>query len=221
MAQRRTSIPDSDDQRESLLHDPVEIADREAINAANQFDHVKSLIRSAMDSEQPFLLRPSIVCDLNRLAIDGIMRSAGVYRTKPIVINGSNHDPPQHELIPRLVEEMCDYVQANQPASAIHIASYLMWRINWIHPFVEGNGRTSRAVSYLMLCIRSGQEFPGTLTIPEQISSDRSPYYTALDEADDAWESGVVDVSAMEELMKRMLAEQLLSAFDRAEQTND
>ena len=71
--------------------------------------------------------------------------------------------------------------------SPLHLASYVMWRLTWIHPFTDGNGRTSRAVSYLVLCIRLQMLLPGRLTIPEQIEVDRTPYYKALEAADEAW----------------------------------
>ena len=91
-----------------------------------------------------------------------------------------------------------------------------MWKVNWIHPFSGGNGRTSRAVSYLVLCARLGYQLPGTDTIPEQIVSNREPYYQALDAADAASASGVVDVSVMEQLLADMLANQLSSVIDAA-----
>jgi Fic family protein len=91
-----------------------------------------------------------------------------------------------------------------------------MWRVNCIHPFTGGNGRTSRAVSYLVLCARLGYNLPGTVTIPDQIVSNRQPYYAALDAADAAWATGTLDVSVMEQLMAEMLANQLSSVIDAA-----
>jgi Fic family protein len=61
----------------------------------------------------------------------------------------------------------------------------------------HGNGRTSRAVSYLVLCIRLGTLLPGKLTIPEQIERDRGPYYKALEAADDAWVNDVIDLKVI------------------------
>jgi Fic family protein len=84
-----------------------------------------------------------------------------------------------------------------------------MWRINWIHPFAGGNGRTSRAVSYLALCAGLGYHLPGKLTIPEQIVVNREPYYRALDAADLAWSKVIIDVSEMEILLSALLARQL------------
>ena len=91
-----------------------------------------------------------------------------------------------------------------------------MWRTNWIHPFTNGNGRTARAVSYLVLCARLGYELPGTPTIPEMIERNKADYYAALDAADAAWSQGVLDVSVMEELLKSYLATQLLDVVERA-----
>lgn len=92
-----------------------------------------------------------------------------------------------------------------------------MWRLNWIHPFDDGNGRTSRAVSYLVLCMRLGYPLPGTNTIPEQIAADKHPYYEALEKADAAWEDGEkVDVGELERLLAGYLSVQLVAVAEQA-----
>jgi Fic family protein len=88
--------------------------------------------------------------------------------------------------------------------------------MNWIHPFADGNGRTARAISYVVLSIKLDSLLPGTPTIPDQIAADKSPYYKALELADDAWASGRVDVSILDELLVDMLAKQLLGATKEA-----
>ena len=85
-----------------------------------------------------------------------------------------------------------------------------MWRLNWIHPFTDGNGRTSRAASYIILCLKLGYSIPGKNTIPDQIAANKTPYYKALEAADNAWEQGRIDLSEMKELLDAMLAKQLL-----------
>ena len=71
-------------------------------------------------------------------------------------------------------------------------------------------------MSYLVLCVRLGYKLPGTSTIPEQISRDKRPYYTALETADKAAAQGQIDVSKMEELIESLLANQLLSIMAAA-----
>jgi Fic family protein len=89
-----------------------------------------------------------------------------------------------------------------------------MWRLNWIHPFVDGNGRTTRTTSFFVLCVRLGYRVPGSPTIPEQIAKDKKPYYAALEQADAAYTSDKkVDISAMETLLGALLANQLASVL--------
>ena len=103
---------------------------------------------------------------------------------------------------------MCEYVNSNWSASTIHLSAYLMWRVNWIHPFFGGNGRTARAVAYLVLCARLGFQLPGEKTIPDLIVETREPYYQALRKADSAWAEGRVDITDVEALMSSLLADQ-------------
>jgi len=54
---------------------------------------------------------------------------------------------------------------------------------------------------------------PGTPTVPEQIASDEKSYHKALEAAEQAWVSGRIDVSALEDLLREMLAQQMISTL--------
>ena len=90
------------------------------------------------------------------------------------------------------------------------LAAYVLWRLNWIHPFVEGNGRTARAACYYILCMRQGRLLPGKKIVPERIREDRGPYYEALTAADKKWEEGHFDVSELADYLQVKLRDQLL-----------
>lgn len=199
-----------------LISDPQERAEAEARNGLRQYDYGIQTVHQALD-RGVFKLRPSLVLALQREALAGISAYAGNYRPAGVEITGSKHKPPEAHLVPELIEELCDYVNEHwETATAIHLASYVMWRLNWIHPFADGNGRTSRILSYVVLCIRADSIFPGTPTIPEQIVENRNPYFDALDAADAAYKDGRIDLSHMEELLSGMLARQLTNAYERA-----
>ncbi len=173
---------------------------------------------SSIATKRPFKLRASLIVGLQRLALDGISSFAGLTRPADIEIGGSKHQPPGAHLVLALIEEMCDYVNDHwDEATALHLAAYIMWRLNWIHPFVDGNGRTSRAVSYLVLCIKLGYPLPGINTIPEQIAANKTPYYDALETADLAFKNdGRVDVADLEKLLERYLSAQLVGVMEQA-----
>lgn len=161
---------------------------------------------------------PSLLLKIQELAVNQIYRCAGHFRDGRVTLDGAKHEPPDHTLVVPLVEEMCEHINTNWDKDpATRLSAYAMWRLNWIHPFFGGNGRTARAFSYLVLCLRLGFAPPTEeKNIPELIAADRVPYYTALRSADAAWARGQLDVSAMEELISALLARQLASIHFRA-----
>ncbi len=216
-AERRDSVAREPEQ----ITDPVKRAEAEAANGLRQFDAGKAIAQEAIDrqehSDYRFRLRPSLVLTLHREALAGISMFAGNYRPSSVKISESRHEPPPAHLVPEMIEDLCEYVNDHwRSATPLHLAAYIMWRLNWVHPFADGNGRTSRITSYVVLMIKSGFILPGTPTIPDQIVSDRRGYFGALDEADSALRDGRLDVSAMEELLAGMLARQLAAFYQSA-----
>jgi Fic family protein len=203
-----------------LITDPNERARREARNGLKQFDAVIELIEYFLQPERPFKLRPSHLLHLHRVALEGISAYAGNFRPAGIAIHGSQHQPVGAHLVPEKVEELCDYINDNwAKKSPLHLAAYCLWKLNWIHPFTDGNGRTARALSYMILCIRLGYRLPGTETIPDQISRDKTPYYKALEAADKALSADKIDLSNLENYLSGMLANQLLSVHNEAKKS--
>ena len=65
--------------------------------------------------------------------------------------------------------------------------------------------------------MKTGSLLPGKLTIPEQISQHRTPYYQALEAADQSLATtGSVDLTEMETLLSSLLARQLLQVMNDA-----
>lgn len=216
---------EKDDQRHSeagepdLITDPEELALAESRNALRQFDIGMEILDEWLSSNGEFRLRISHLLILNRVILEGVNKFAGTFRATPIKIGGSVHLPPDPTQVPIFVEDFCDYINSNRSRSAIHLAAFALWRLNWIHPFADGNGRTARIVSYMLLSAGLGYRIPGIRTIPEQISENKQPYYRALESADKAFDEGTIDVSAMESLLEEKLATQLLQVHAAAKLT--
>jgi len=202
-----------------LISDPTQKARREAENGIRQFKAALEVVRMHIqEPERPFRLRQSLVLQLHQCALEGIHPLAGTYRNTAVKIGQSRHTPPDAFQVADFVAEMCDYVNEHWATkSASHLSAYVLWRLNWIHPFADGNGRTARMISYLVMSIKLNSLLPGTPTIPDQIAGNKSPYYDALEVADRRWrEEGIVDVSDTERMLEAMLAQQLLNATREA-----
>jgi Fic family protein len=186
-------------------------------NGFRQFDLTLEIIRYHLEPDRPFALRVPLILDLQREALNGIQVDAGKIRTTPVGISKSKHTPPAPHLVSIHLNEFCDFVNNNwHERTAFYLSAYAMWRLNWIHPFTDGNGRTSRALSYILLSVKLGYVLPGSPAIPQQIEEDNSHYIRALELADAAAASGREDVTEMEVMIRSMLAKQLLSVIDAA-----
>jgi len=119
-----------------IISDPVEKARKEAANGLRQIDAVNEMIEAWLQPDRPFKLRLSHILHLHRFALEGLSSYAGNFRPAQIEIGGSKHQPVEAFLVPEKIEELCDYVnQSWRQKSPIHLAAYVLWRLNWIHPF--------------------------------------------------------------------------------------
>ena len=186
-------------------------------NGFRQYDLTLDIVRYYLNPERPFALRVPLILDLQREAVAGIEASAGKLRATSVGISKSRHTPPGPHLVATYLTEFCDHINDNwHERTAFYLSAYAMWRLNWIHPFTDGNGRTSRALSYALLSIKLGYLLPGAPTILQQIEEDNSHYIRALERSDQAARDGKEDVDEMKKMIRAMLARQLLSVIDAA-----
>jgi len=116
--------------------------------------------------------------------VRGGSAAPGEYRRVQVyVLNAATGEtvytpPPAHE-VPILMQELVAWVNAPgdvHPALASGIAQF---QLVHIHPFLDGNGRTSRLLSALCL-YRAGYDFKRLFTISEYYDRDRTAFYRAL-----------------------------------------
>lgn len=116
--------------------------------------------------------------NLHRLVLKGIDDEyAGVYRQGQVFISGAKHIPPAHYLIQEKMEKMMNwYYEDGVHLHPVERGAMLHAIFVGIHPFIDGNGRTSRLLLNLEL-MREG--FPPVVIKVE----NRLAYYEALDKA--------------------------------------
>ncbi|WP_460538462.1 Fic family protein [Echinicola sediminis] len=119
----------------------------EAINHSEAVDYLEKLVADKMDINQRCLL------ELHYLILKGIDRdNAGKYRSVPVRISGSEHVPPQPYLIGKLMEDyFLHYQRQKNILHPVILAAEVHERLVSIHPFVDGNGRSSRLMMNLVL----------------------------------------------------------------------
>jgi Fic family protein len=205
-----------------LLCERGEKAARETTNTLKQLLYVVELVSTRRVQD----IRESHVHELQRIAVDGIFPCAGEYRTltRTATLEGGSvtQVPPEPAAIAGYVREALDVINGLLSESraadmrdqdrgqlVLKAAAYALWRFNWIHPFAGGNGRTARALAYLVLCIDYGRGIPGKPSMPTLISRRRLSYERALRDADAADAQGSQDLEAMTRLVTETIIEQL------------
>lgn len=167
---------------------------------------------------KPFLSQ-HVIKAFNFHAIACLHTNSGEYRPCYVEIGAGNGAPPQyvppaHHRVPALMDDFVNTVNRSwdQSTDPVVLATYVLWRINNIHPFINGNGRTARAACYFTLCIASGGLLPGTIILPELIRANRQEYCDALQLGHDSFAAGALDLALLHALVSRLVDEQLKSA---------
>ena len=145
----------------------------EAINHAEAIDYIKDFAHNGIEISE------RTIKEIHALILHGINReNAGRYRSVPVLISGSRHIPPQPYLIDKLMEDfMIRYREMEgEKVHPVLIATYLHDELVRIHPFIDGNGRTSRLLMNLYL-LRNGYVIVNLKGTDES----KSAYYTALE----------------------------------------
>ncbi|MFS3009100.1 Fic family protein [Bacteroides thetaiotaomicron] len=147
----------------------------EAINHAEAISYIKDI------AKQDIEISERTIKEIHALILHGIDReNAGRYRNVPVMISGSTHMPPQPYLIEKQMEDFILRFKQME-AENVHpvlIAAYLHDELVRIHPFIDGNGRTSRLLMNLYL-LRHGY-----VIITLKGSNDaKVSYYMALEKS--------------------------------------
>ena len=146
----------------------------EAINHKEAIDFVNDLAGNQIS------LNERSIKELHYLVLKGILNNdAGKYRNTDVRITGSRHEPPVFFDVPLQMEGLIRYYNMHQ--SGLHpvvLAADMHQILVGIHPFIDGNGRTSRLLMNLIL-LRNGYYIAN---IKGSLAS-RMKYYEALEKA--------------------------------------
>ncbi|WP_428505140.1 Fic family protein [Roseateles sp.] len=184
----------------------------EAANGSRQYSFLASIIQASLTVDRAFL-SSTVIKALNFHAIACMHTNAGEYRPCPVsIMTGDivNHEPPAHFRVGALMDDFVNMVNRQWDRSEpVVLAAFVLWRINFIHPFINGNGRTARAAAYFVLCLKLGGMLPGDTALPELLRQNRPRYVAALAQVDASLAGGALDLVPLVELIDELLAQQL------------
>ncbi len=179
----------------------------ELANSRRHYNFLQSIIVAALDIQRPFLSQ-TVIKAINYHAIACLHTNAGEYRPCPVKVGP--YIPPEHFRVSALMDDFVNNVnRVWEQTDAVALATYVLWRLNNIHPFINGNGRTARASAYFVLCLKSGGLLRGDTILPDLLLQNRDEYIAALRVADGKDEKGNPALQQLHSLVVRLLRQQV------------
>ncbi len=184
-------------------------------NGERHYDFLRSIVQVSLMVGRP-CLSTAIIKALNYHAIACLHVSAGEYRPCPVTVGKppDQYIPPEHYRVQALMDDMVNMVNRSWDGTdALKLATLVLWQMNAIHPFINGNGRTARAACYFVLCVKANGWLPGKTILPELLKiRERARYVAALKHADKTATTGAIELQPLHDLIAELLREQLASA---------
>lgn len=147
----------------------------EAINHSQAIEFIKEIAQKDIE------ITERTIKEIHAIILHGINKEqAGKYRNVPVMIVGSTHIPPQPYLIePQMERFIMDYqTMISDKVHPVLIAAFLHDELVKIHPFIDGNGRTSRLLMNLYLLSNAY-----TITALKGDNEAKQAYYQSLEQS--------------------------------------
>jgi Fic family protein len=159
--------------------DPDDV--RELLNYRDAFEFVSSYLNDGGPVTE------GLIREIHRRLVAGVRGGSaapGEYRrVQNYVVNSVTrqiiYTPPPPYDVPPLMAELIAWLNTISEVHPVLVSGVAQFQLVHIHPFVDGNGRTSRLLSTLCL-YRAGYDLKRLFSISEYYDRDRTDFYAAL-----------------------------------------
>ena len=154
---------------------------RELLNYRTAFEFVSE----CLDSGDP--ITQGMIREIHRKLVEGVRGGSaapGQYRRiQNYVANAATgeviYTPPLAVEVPVMMAELVQWLNSGLDVHPVLVSGIAQFQLVHIHPFLDGNGRTSRLLSTLCL-YKAGYDFKRLFTISEYYDRDRPTFYRSI-----------------------------------------
>lgn len=139
----------------------------EVVNHNKAYQYVKNCITQALPLDE------KVIKDIHAILMENII-TGGIYRNVDVYISGADHTPPSPNEMYRQIKAFYMDMQGRNTDNVIELAAWTHAEFVRIHPFADGNGRTSRLIMNYQLMAHG--------FLPVSIAKEsRLEYFNALE----------------------------------------
>jgi hypothetical protein len=180
---------------------------------------VSSLGRKGHGDTLPPMPDERALCALHSAATVFLLERPGAYRQSNVKLRqeggGLFRPPPWNAVSGLMAAFFVELERIWTEGDALDVAAYALWRITWIHPFRDGNGRTAFAFAYACLCLKLGALLPQTETVLDQMLADPAQCNGPLGAADTSVQGDAgraPDLTSLKHFYDQLLLRQIRAA---------
>lgn len=159
-------------------------AKKEVMNYINVLENIDKYHKKYKINEKKILRMHKDITNgtLKRPDCEGKYRNNGVLLGN-IKMGIVNYVPPDHYKVPELMKNFFEWINSAEDIHPVLLAGISHYEFVRIHPFIDGNGRTARALATLILYIKEF-DIKRYFALDEFYDLDRDSYESALRSAD-------------------------------------
>jgi len=192
--------------------DPDDV--RELLNYRRAFD----LVSEHLEHGGP--VTEGLIREIHKRLVEGVRGGAAApgecRHIQNLVVNAATgetvYTPPPACEVPILMVELVAWINRDAGVHPVMVSGIAQFQLVHIHPFLDGNGRTSRLLATLCL-YRAGYDFKRLFTISEYYDRDRPAFYHAIQSV----RASGMDMTGWLEYFVEGLSAQLVDVRDRGE----
>ncbi|AGL01828.1 hypothetical protein Desgi_2415 [Desulfoscipio gibsoniae DSM 7213] len=158
---------------------PVNNSEQMILNNYKALEYVLENLHRTIDEN--IILEIYRIITYNTLKEDDVVKK---YRNDSVVIWDSGtqkviYEGPNYIEVPKMMRDLVEFINTDQDMHPIEKASIIHFYFVYVHPFFDGNGRTSRALQYMYL-LQQGYDFFKFFSISTIIRDQKMKYYKSI-----------------------------------------
>ncbi|MHC1724368.1 MAG: Fic family protein [Aminipila sp.] len=166
-----------------MIENHLEPSNKSEIMIMNNY-HALVYIMDHID--QP--LNEDIILSVYRILTRGTLKDEDIvekYRTDSVYVFDTmsqkiTYTAPEYTKVQELMNSLLEFINGNNQFHPVIKACIIHFYFVYIHPFFDGNGRTSRAIAYMYL-LQNGYNFFKFFSISSVINEEKNKYYNAIE----------------------------------------
>ena len=160
---------------------------QEIINYRNTIKFIDE-ISSQIGPGRPYVLTLETILEIHRLTVERLVPKeySAQFRSRQVVLKNSltgviSYTPPPAPEVPYLVEDLLNWINSDESKELHPVikAGVIHYELARVHPFVEGNGRTARALATLVMFL-DGYDIRRFFSLEEYFDNNPLNYYETL-----------------------------------------